>query len=78
MRRALERDPTRRITIPEILAHPFISPSPALGQAALADALLCCARAGGALTQEAAAALAQELLAADIPVDVGAWLAQRS
>jgi serine/threonine protein kinase len=76
MRRALERDPAKRITIPEILAHPFIRPPPAaLDCETLANALLCCSRTE--LQKETAAALAAALLSADAPMDVASWLERR-
>lgn len=87
MRRTLERDPAKRITIPEILAHPFIRPPaeqpprPQLAVEAVAGALLCCARAGGALREEDARQLAAAMVEAaecgQPQVDVAVWLAAR-
>ena len=67
MQRALERDPLRRISIPEILVHPFIRPSAAstlpLTESVLADALLRCAQSGAGLQPHGARELARALLA---------------
>ncbi len=86
MRAALERDPAKRITIPQILAHPFIRPgggappTPGLRADTLAAALLA---VGGGFTlagPEQAAALAAALLGAEAAgrqLDTPAWLAAR-
>jgi serine/threonine-protein kinase TTK/MPS1 len=84
MRAALERDPARRITIPQILAHPFIRPNAAaaasaLSRPALAAALLAAARAGASAlsseaTADAMAAALMESAAAGRPFDATAWL----
>lgn len=80
MQRALERDPARRISIPEILVHPFIRPSSAsspppslLTEAALAGALLRCAQSGAGLQPHGARELARALLAGG-PGDWAAFL----
>ena len=85
MRRALERDPARRITLADILAHPFIRPPcehpPALpGRAAIAAALCGAAAAGRLLRPSDADALAAAVIehdAAGRHLDVAAWLTAR-
>jgi serine/threonine-protein kinase TTK/MPS1 len=76
MRRALDRDPATRITIPQILVHPFIQPpAPAAGprEDVLAAALAQCGRMA-ALGPAEALALAGALLAGET---VEQWLARR-
>ena len=83
MRAALERDPARRITIPAMLAHPFIRPAAAAGlrRTLVAAALTAAARLPRALSDPtAAAALAEAVLeAADAGLEFDAefWLARR-
>lgn len=84
MRRSLERDPQRRITMADLLSHPFIrppcvAPSPSLGRQQLAAALLGAAVLGRArLRPQLADALADAFLEraqqGGAALDVAAWV----